>query len=144
MDVLTLRPLTRRQIGQAFALIRTEMPEAVAGRWRSFALARSGPGPGGGVRDRGIMTVQNQTGYILGLFVFDVRDDLRDGRTLAVSHLAVPGLVGRGTLARHLVEGVITIAQLNDCRMIDVTLPEAQAELTSAFRHSGFTFDALH
>lgn len=143
-DAFILRPLTRRQIRQAYALVRNELPDATEARWEAFARARTAAA--GTIRKDGIMTLQNQTGYILGLFVYDVRDDLQDGRTLSVTHVAVAELIGQHMLARQLVEGMSTVARLHNCAAIDVCLPQSgpRASLNTLFQDAGFDFDGMH
>jgi len=137
-DALVLRPLARNQIGQAFALVRQELPDATERRWAAFAASRTGAASAGS--GRGIMTLQSQAGYILGLFVYDVRDELHEGRTLHVTSVAVAQLIGRRTLARQLADGMAATARLHGCMMVDVELPESDphGDLATLFREQGF------
>jgi len=143
-EALILRPLTRRQVNQAYALVRHALPHASPERWDGFARARIGSE--GLRRNHGIITLQSQTGYILGLFIYDLRDDLQDGRTLSVSYVAVAELVGQATLARHLVDGMVTIARLHDCSMIELRLTrQIHGEaLRDLLRSDGFEIDGGH
>lgn len=143
-EAFILRPLTRRQVNQAYALVRHALPHASPARWDAFARARIGND--GLRRNHGIMTLQSQAGYILGLFIYDLRDDLQDGRTLSVSHVAVAELVGQATLARHLVDGMVTIARLHDCAVIDVRLPRQGHDdvLPALLSGAGFEVEGEH
>jgi hypothetical protein len=143
-DPFILRPLTRRQVAQAYALVRHALPHATPARWDSFARARIGAD--GLRRNQGIITLQSQAGYILGLFIYDLRDDLQDGRTLSVSHVAVAELVGQATLAQHLVDGMVTVARLHDCATIEASLPQHGRGdlLRDQFRGAGFDVDGRH
>lgn len=143
-DAFVLRPLTRQQIRQAYPLVRSHVPEVSEARWDAFARARTAAA--GTVRKDGIMTLQNQTGYILGIFVYDVRDDLQAGRILSVAHTTIAELVGQQTLTEHLLEGMFTVARLHDCAAIDVQLPQSgpRASLNTIYQRAGFAFDRMH
>jgi hypothetical protein len=144
IEPFLLRPLTRRHIEQAYALVRQQMPQVTEARWRAFARARIGAA--GPRRDCGIMTLQSQAGYILGLFVYSAWDDIEHGRTLGVAHIAVAELVGQASLARHLIDGMVVVARLNDCAAIDARLPRAGLGeiMHRQFRHTGFEVDGRH
>ena len=83
-DTLTPCFLDWRTIDKAYPLVRDTIPGVTVNRWVKFSrahLARRSPD-----RPRGVMTIQNAAGYILALFVFEVRDDLYASRILYLDH----------------------------------------------------------
>src|SRR3954467_11493861 len=100
-DTYVAKPLTCRQIDQAFPVVQTIAPDLDVERWRDFAAAvLSGQElefgeestermEAAALRPRGIMTVQNARGYIHGLFSYTVEEHLRHGRVLAVENFIV-------------------------------------------------------
>ena len=75
-EPLAPRLLDRDTIDRAYPLVRSIATGVTLDRWGRFARplvsSRSSSWP------RGLMTIQNAAGYILGLYGFEVRDDLQE------------------------------------------------------------------
>src|SRR5262245_60719785 len=110
------RPLERDQIAQAYALIRSADPALSLDRWTRFAhkmtaLPRSG-------RASGIMTVQTEAGYMCGLYAYEILDDLRLNRTLAIRHVFALSLVQPEAIIRTVLDSAESLAHLNGCAAV--------------------------
>ncbi len=113
---LAPRLLDRERIDQAFPLVHNMAPNLTLERWVRFArpqiVSRSSNWP------RGLMTIQNATGHILGLFGFAVRNALNDGRTLHLDNVIVPDIPGRDLIWMSMIEAAEHVAQVNGCMAI--------------------------
>jgi hypothetical protein len=127
-DTLTPCFLDRRTIDKAYPLVRDIIPGVTVSRWAKFSrayLAHRSPD-----RPRGVMTIQNAAGYILALFVFEVRDDLYESRILYLDHIMIPNVPGRRTIWASAIDAAENLAKLNGCRAI-------RAELGGDLDYSG-------
>jgi hypothetical protein len=119
-DPLIPRPLSRDQVAQAFPLVQAILPGTSLARWTDFArrhtLERG---------ERGIMTVQNQTGYILGLFTHEVQDELSLGRALVANNIMVADFPGREQTLNALIDAMQMLANLRRCAAISAALDSA-------------------
>lgn len=142
------RPLTKRQIDQAFPLIRTIAPGLPVERWRAFAARRVGR-PGPSVAARGIMTVQNGHGYIHGLFSHTVDEHLHHGRVLQVDTVVVLDLFDAAGVAAALIRAMESVARALGCDAIHTSLPDAAVAVIGSadamfgcFRDEGHRIEA--
>jgi hypothetical protein len=147
-DSLTPRLLDKSTIGRAFPLVRNLVPTMTQERWTQFArphlAARSPHWP------RGLMAIQNPGGYILGLFVFEVRDDLHETRALCIDNIIVPNLPGRDLVWASVVDTVEHLAAMNGCRVIRAGLADEldpsdfdRAWLSTSLEKSGYSLDGV-
>lgn len=129
------RPLSPRQVAQAFPLLALAGSGMGAEHWRRLALAlltEAAPPPSG------IMTLQNESGYILGLFRFRVVAEAA-GATLRVDDLWALDLFDR-SLALSLAELLDELAGEHRCVAIDVALapPDKESELHRRLCDAGY------
>lgn len=147
-DSLTPRLLDRSTIDRAFPLVRNLVPEITHERWTRFArphlTSRSPNWP------RGLMAIQNPAGYMLGLFVFEVRDDLYENRALCIDNIIVPNLPGRDLVWAAVVEAAEHVAAMNGCRVIRAGLADEldpsdidRAWLSTSLEKSGYSLEGL-
>ncbi|HYG90520.1 MAG TPA: hypothetical protein VD978_30170 [Azospirillum sp.] len=152
-DGFIAKPLGKRQVDQAFPVVRAILPNLALDRWRAFAAARldrtqgaSGPA----VIRAGIMTVQNERGYIHGLFSYSADDHLHHGCVLTVENFIVHDLFNLPDVAATLLRAMDTIARDLGCSAIHTNLPETYAMLSdycnsvlASFRAEGHTVETL-
>ncbi len=116
-----VKPLTPEQIPQAFALVSIFDEGLSKDAWCEYATAvmeKTGNGPG-----CGIMTVQSEEGYIYGLSVHRLKNELRLGRVLEIENFtAVVDLIGAKTAAELLLESLESIARAQQCRCMTLKL----------------------
>ena len=121
-EALTPRLLDKSTIDRAFLLVRNLVPAMTHERWSRFARphlsSRSPHWP------RGLMAIQNPGGYILGLFVFEVRDDLYQSRALCIDNVIVPSLQGRDLVWTAIADAIEHLAAMNGCRVIRAGLAD--------------------
>jgi len=145
---LVPRLLDKAAIGRAYPLVLNIAPGITLERWNHFArpqiASRSSKWP------RGLMTIQNAAGYILGLFVFEVRDDLHENRTLCISNIIVPNVPGRDTIWASMVDTVETLARDNGCRGIRAEVADDldpsdtdRAWVEACLRKSGYALEGV-
>lgn len=145
-DAYIAKPLGRRQIDQAFPLVRVLDPDVGVDRWRAFAAAVV---TGGTLEDgapfslftplpeeiqndsdatpglTGIMTIQDDQGYIHGLFSYFVKQDLHQGRVLSADNVIVLDMVDTAAAAAALLRAMDRTARALDCAAIHTYLPES-------------------
>ena len=143
---LTPRLLDKSTIDRAFPLVRTLAPGMTLDRWTRFAR------PHIAFRDpqwpRGLMAIQNPSGYLLGLFVFAVRDDLYERRALCVDNIIIPNIPGRDMVWAAVVDAAEHLALMNGCRIIRAGLADEleplardQAWLRTSLTCSGYSLE---
>jgi hypothetical protein len=145
----TAKPLGLRQIDQAYPLVRAIAPDLPVERWRDFAAALIGPSGAPGT-PAGIMTVQNERGYIHGLFTYAAAEDLRCGKILAVDNFVVLDLFNLPAAVSSLLQAMEELAHTLDCTAIHTALPECYAPapghghpMLGFFRDEGHDVESL-
>jgi len=141
------KPLTARQIDQAFPLVQVLAPGLGVDRWRAFARAvipDDGPRPA----PTGIISIQNGNGYIHGLFSYARTQDLCHGTVLAVENVIVLDLFDMAGAALTLVGAVDRLAAVLACTAIHTSLDSGEGtpcgrgrSLLDAFRESGHAIE---
>lgn len=148
-DGFIAKPLAKRQIDQAFPLVRAIAPGLDVERWRAFAGALIGR-PGPSVAPSGIMTVQNDRGYIHGLFSYTRERHLHHGPILSVENFIVLDLFDPAAAASTLLRAMDGVAKALGCTAIHTNLPEQYAALPDTrgvvldyFRDEGHAVESL-
>lgn len=122
------KPLGKRQIDQAFPVVRAIIPDLAVERWRAFASTRitdsDSVAPAEAPDPTGIMTVQNEHGYIHGLFSYTVEEHLRHGRVLAADNFIALDLFDVESAAHALLQAMDRVARGLGCAAIHTNLPE--------------------
>jgi hypothetical protein len=115
-----VKPLAPEQIPQAFALVSIFDERLSQDAWCEYAAAvveKADNGVG-----RGIMTVQCEEGYIYGLSVYHLKQELRRGRVLEIENFAVADLISAKTAAALLLESLESIARAQQCGCMSLRL----------------------
>jgi hypothetical protein len=119
-DRLISRYFDKAMIEQAYPIVRTLAPGITFERWVQFArpqiTSHSPEWP------HGLMAIENPGGYILGLFAFEVRDDLHESRTLWLSNIVVPDIPGRDEVGRSIIKASEHLAMVHGCHAIRADL----------------------
>jgi hypothetical protein len=127
-----VKPLDPDGIPQAFAVVSIFDNRLSKDAWCEYAAAIVKK-PGNGV-GRGIMTVQSEEGYIYGLSVHHLKNELRRGRVLEIENFAIADLVGAKTAAGLLLEYLESIARAQQCRCMSLRL--LNPKMRKTFRRS--------
>ncbi len=122
MRSLDTRPLTPERVAQAFPLIQIAFPAVSLEDWRDFATP---PARAQGQVDGGIITVDSEQGYIVGLCCYRVAQDLRHRAVLLANHFLILDLIGQQAVGRALADAVESLARNRRCTAIHTSLPEA-------------------
>ncbi len=140
-DTLTPCFLDRRTIDKAYPLVRDVIPGLTVNRWVKFSrpyLAHRSLD-----RARGVMTIQNAAGYILALFVFEVRDDLYESRILYLDYIMIANVPGRRRIRDSAIGAAENLARLNGCRAIRAELggelERSDENLLPSLERSGYS-----
>lgn len=147
-DTLAPRLLDRDMIDRAYPLVRNIAPGITLDRWNRFArplvASRSSSWP------RGLMTIQNTASCILGLFGFEVRDDLNEGRTLHLDNIITASIPGRETIWAAIMAAADHLATVNGCRAIRAglvgeldDLGKDRAWLIHSLEDAGFALEGV-
>ncbi|PWC33648.1 hypothetical protein TSO352_24885 [Azospirillum sp. TSO35-2] len=129
-DSFIAKPLGRRQIDQAYPLVRAIAPGLTVEQWRAFAAAVLDDGGAPAAR-AGIMTIQNAQGYLHGLFSYAIEPDLRHGRVMNVDNFVVLDLFDTVGVAGALLRAMDGLARRLGCAAIHTILPERHLAATS-------------
>ncbi len=146
--LLSPRLLDRERIDQAFPLVRNLVPKLTLERWTRFArpqiVSRSSKWP------RGLMTIQKTTGDILGLFGFEVRSTLNEGRELRLDNVLVPDIPGRDLIWISMIEAAEQVARVDGCFAIRAEIADycgvvgrERAWAMSSLRTFGYSVEGL-
>ncbi len=116
-----VHPLTPERVFLAYPLVRSALPAVTLEDWTAFAEDFL---PG----DRrpsstGILTVENESGVIIGLVAYECRRDLEQGKVLIVDRLLAFELLDRRGVAELIVEAIEAEADRQGCRAIHTCLP---------------------
>jgi hypothetical protein len=123
MNGYAAKPLTLQKINQAYALVRTADPRVTAEKWRADAARFVSPDESEEKSTRGVLTVQNDQGYILGLFCYAACDHLRHGRALKVENLIALDLFDSAGAIEILLQSMADLAQKSACTVIEAEPP---------------------
>jgi hypothetical protein len=123
MNGYAAKPLTLQKVNQAYAVVRTADPRVTAEKWRADAARFLSPDESEEKSTRGVVTVQNDQGYILGLFCYAACDHLRHGRTLKVENLIALDLFDSVGAIDVLLRSMADLAQKSACTMIEANAP---------------------
>lgn len=121
-EPLAPRLLDRNSIDRAYPLIRGIAAGITLDRWSRFA--RPLVGSRSASRPRGLMTIENAGGYILGLFGFEVRDELPNNRALCIENIIIASIVGREAIWATVIESSEELARLHGCDAIRANLSD--------------------
>ncbi|MBT5751134.1 MAG: hypothetical protein HOI33_00325 [Rhodospirillaceae bacterium] len=124
-----VRRLTLDRAAQAFPLIQSDFGDLTLEQWLGYVSHLLDVRNGG---ERGIACVESEQGYIHGLFVFRVLEDLRHGKTLGCEYLVAQDLIESGVVLSKLVDAMERLAAECDCVAIHAFLPPDRKELLGA------------
>lgn len=134
---LSFEPLSGREIAQAYPLIRELAPEMTLKRWQDYAETIADAQSTGGPQ-RGFLAARSSAGYLLGLCCYRVDLDLRDGMTLTVDDVVVPGILGQRQITEALFQAVEGLAQRYGCSSIHISCPVKVSWLFQLARHKDY------
>lgn len=126
-----IHPLAPERVFLAYPLVRSAMPDVTLENWTAFAdefldETRNQP-------QRGILTVDNESGVIIGLVAYHCRPDLEHGRILVVDHLLAFELLDRRGVAEMIVEALEAEADRLGCQAIRTCLQMIEGEQRPAW-----------
>ena len=127
-------PLPASRFRQAFSLIWLTAPHLALESWLRYAEALCRPDGGDA---GGIVSAEDEDGYIYGMFCYRVAPDPRFSRTLDVEHFIALGLFDRSATTCALIDAVEHIARDRHCVQVQLALPCARIEF-------GKMDDSLH
>ena len=144
--------LASPQVDQAFPLVQLAAPLLDLDRWRAFARELALPERSGmnQVPPCGIMTAQDSSHYIHGLFCYVLQRELLSDRTLAVSEFCVGSLLDPAGVTEALLGGIDFLARSLGASTIRAALSEDAVALMNCrevfierFRSYGHNVDGL-
>jgi hypothetical protein len=124
--------LTPEKVDRAYGLVRLVTAQISLETWRGFATSLISPSD---TPESGILTIEDERGYILGLVGYVVDRDLEHGRTLlAKNFFALDGLdTKKKEVAYALIEALEDLARDKGCRAIRTIVHEPEAALRDAW-----------
>lgn len=133
--LMRLEPLSPNKVVQAFPLIQALRPNLSLDGWNSFAADHFA---GTRVDERGILAVENRSGYILGLSFYTVYMDIRHGRTLLAKDAVVLAMLRQTADSAFslLIDGIENVARESRCAAIHTSVvPELPGPQSQTLRH---------
>jgi hypothetical protein len=147
-DRLVAQLLDSSRADQAFPLAQAATGISLE-RWRAFVAAQSAKsdGPDGAA---GILLVQDERGYIVGLCSFHRVEDMQRGPSLAVDNLIAVDLLDGSRIAEFLLINLETLARSRGFRAVQINLPRGafvvspgRDGLVQSLCNQGHAVDAL-
>jgi len=117
---LTARRLTPERIAQAYPVIRIALPDLSFDAWCRFAQEQIA---GDDEPPRGIVTVDSEQDYIVGLGAYRLERDLQDDRVLIANHFVAVDLIRREVVAETLARELESVAKQHRCSALHTHLP---------------------
>jgi hypothetical protein len=120
--IVTYKNLNKKNILQAFPLLRELEPKLDLDSWVKYANSmieskEAVRGAFGAERD----------GYLRGIFCYEVLPDITHGRVLHVRNFVVLDMVERDMIAKTLYRSIGNLAAQNQCNTVQVHLhPQCQ------------------
>ena len=123
--------LNSQKVDQAYGLVRLAAPQISLEDWRDFARSSISPSE---APESGILTVEDESGYIMGLVGYVVDYDLEHGRTLIAKNLMALADTdkGRQEVAFALISALEDLASHQRCGAIRTIVHEPKAALQDA------------
>ncbi len=123
--------LPEDRVDQCLPLLQALLPSLDRARWRTYCHtlyaagypARSVPGTPK-IRSAGIITAEDDDGYIRGLFSYRTAPNLCHGRVLAIDAFVIMEITGAETVAQGLMEKAEDIGRALDCGALLASRPE--------------------
>ncbi|WP_033068091.1 hypothetical protein [Thalassospira australica] len=150
-DVYTSLPLTAQTADMTYPLVQMLQVDMSFDRWRTFVDRYCMPVThdvsnitcdGDNIlwqRQRGLIVVANERGYIHGLFSYYVRDDMADGMVLHVDNIIAVEIVTGDHVLDAMRDAMTRLASIHGCHNVYVSLGELDERLQTYFARAGFT-----
>lgn len=137
-----VRDLGADRLRPAYSLIQAVHPGLPLAAWRRYARSCiDRRGIAGAVARRGILSLENEQGCILALYVFRVEPDLRRGCVLRCEYLAAVDLLNPRQALIALIEAIRARGYAAGCGAVRVVTPHSQTALVDELGRSGFAGD---
>lgn len=111
IDGFSAKPLALNKINQAYALVRAARPDLTVDGWRAMASEYIAEPAADGPAARGVVAVQNDQGYIVGLFCYVACDDMRHGPALRIENLTALDLFNQAGVTAALLGEIEALAR---------------------------------
>jgi hypothetical protein len=122
-----VKPLSKNTAAKAYPLIQTACPGVSLDAWIDFAAKLTQPHPPMTLA-AGIVTAENERGYIHGLFSYTVRIVLNHNGVLTVENLIAVDMGDRAAAVKALIDGMEALARRFNCTAIHTHIPEGWIE----------------
>ncbi|WP_430473283.1 hypothetical protein ACQ0MK_14910 [Thalassospira lucentensis] len=149
-EVYQALPLTSQTADMTFPLVQMLQVDLTFVRWRAFVdkyclpvikNEQAGQDYGDSIlwqRQRGIIVIANERGYIHGLFSYHVRDDMTDGLVLHVDNVMAVEIVTGNYVLDAMGDAMTRLSSDHDCHNVYVSLGEMEGRLRDYFAKAGF------
>ncbi|MBX2832804.1 MAG: hypothetical protein KTR23_16895 [Rhodospirillales bacterium] len=143
-------PLTSYTADMTFPLVQMLQVDLTLDRWRAFVDqyclpvvkdAQNKKDCGDSIlwqRQRGIIVIANERGYIHGLFSYLVRDDMTNGLVLHVDNVMAVEIVSGDYVLDAMRDAMSRLASDHKCSNVYVSLGEMEDRLRGYFAKAGF------
>lgn len=143
-------PLTAQTADMTYPLVQMLEVDMSFDRWRAFVdrycLPVSKEGLGNTIdgdnilwqRQRGVIVIANERGYIHGLFSYYVRDDMTDGLVLHVDNIIAVEIVTGDHVLDAMRDAMTRLSGVHGCVNVYLSLGAPEDRLRTYFARAGF------
>jgi hypothetical protein len=119
MRNLTVKQLTADRLQQAYPLLQSRDPGLSLEDWLSYAQSLMAPPCAGNhPAESGVLSVENEQGYIAALFTYRCHRDLKHGRLLMAENFVALDFLDPAACARALGEALEHLAGQLGCSAV--------------------------
>lgn len=138
-----IRSLSLDRISQAFPLIHAAEMDLSLGQWVRYAKDHLQGMNVHGDGYRGIATIESDDGYIHGLFLYTVDNELKLGRSLRCEHVIALDLFHGEKVAASILDAIHALAKEHDCGAISVSVQFKNGPLHAMLEHAGHSKELI-
>ena len=120
-----VKPLGKGQVMQAYPLVQAAVPRLTLEMWMDYAKSVCA-GRHARKPCTGVMSAQNEDGYIYGIYCHEVTRDIQHGRILKVSNVIAAALYDDPGIVDGMIDSMLEIARTEGCSAVKVDLPDNQ------------------
>jgi hypothetical protein len=142
------RMLTPERVDCAYPIVRLAANDLSPDAWRQLSCAFLQPNDKRPLNS-GIVTIEDDDGYVHGLCSYSVTPDLRHGPSLLVDNFIAVDIVHTERARLALIDAMMALARRLGCHAVHLTVPvpgsphESGHSLSSAVLSTGERVDAI-
>ncbi|WP_258549283.1 hypothetical protein [Thalassospira profundimaris] len=142
LNTYNAQPLTAGIADMIFPLVQMTEANITLQKWQDFVaeyVCTDDPVPESQwLRDKGIVVIRNDRGYVHGVFSYEIRTDMSIGTVLHVDNVKAVEIVAREHVLNCMREAMDRLLRLHGCAATYVAVDEPNMRMKSFFSDAGF------